>query len=252
MAATFVLVHPAWLGGWCWRKVTPRLRAGGHDVYAPTLTGLGERAHLSNPQIGLATHIEDIVNVLDVEDLRRVVLVGNSSGGMVMTGVAERVPERIAQLVYLDAFVPEDGQSLVDLLPPDRQQAMEGLVKAEGEGWLLPRFAPLPPEKILRDLWGVTADDDVSWMLPRLKPTPFRHFTDPVQRANPVAAALPRTFVRCLQFQLGKHPAFDGHATMARQTPGWRSRELPTPHLPYISHPAELAELLLDLAKQPG
>ncbi len=108
--ATFVLVHPAWFGGWCWGKVTPLLRDRGHDVYTPTLTGLGERAHLANPEISLATHIEDVVNVLEFEDLQRVILVGNSSGGMVITGVADRVPERLAQVVYLDAFVPEDGQ----------------------------------------------------------------------------------------------------------------------------------------------
>ena len=113
--AIFVLVHPAWLGGWCWRKVTPLLRDRGHDVYTPTLTGLGERAHLANPEISLATHIEDVVNVLEFEDLHRVILVGNRSGGKVITGVADRVPTRLAQVVYLDAFVPEGGQSLVDL-----------------------------------------------------------------------------------------------------------------------------------------
>jgi pimeloyl-ACP methyl ester carboxylesterase len=243
--ATFVLIHPAWFGGWCWRKVTPLLRARGHEVYAPTLTGLGERAHLANREIGLATHVEDVVNVLEFEDPRRVILVGNSSGGMVITGVAERVPERLAQVVYLDAFVPENGQSLVDLLRADRRQALEDLVKAEGHGWLLPRFAPLPWEKIVRDGWGVTCGDDVSWILPRLKPTPFRHFTDPVQRSNPAATNVGRTFIRCRQFQ---QPAFDKHARMAQQTSGWRYRELPTPHLPYITHPAELAEVLLDIA----
>jgi pimeloyl-ACP methyl ester carboxylesterase len=108
--ATFVLIHPAWFGGWCWRKVTPLLRARGHEVYAPTLTGLGERAHLANREIGLATHVEDVVNVLEFEDPRRVILVGNSSGGMVITGVAERVPERLAQVVYLDACVRTGGK----------------------------------------------------------------------------------------------------------------------------------------------
>ena len=246
--APFLLVHPAWLGGWCWRKVTPLLRAAGHDVYTPTLTGLGERDHLSNPQIGLATHIEDVVSVLEFEDLRRVALVGTSSGGMVITGIADRVPERLAHLIYLDAFVPEDGQSLVDMLPPDRRQAMENLVKAEGQGWLLPRFAPLPPEKIVRDVWGVTSDEDVSWMLARLRPTPFKHFTDPFKRTKPATVDIVRTFIRCQQFQLGKHPAFDRHAKMAQQTSGWRYRELATPHLPYVTHPADVAEVLLELA----
>jgi pimeloyl-ACP methyl ester carboxylesterase len=95
--ATFVLVHPAWFGGWCWKKVTPLLRARSHDVHTPTLTGLGERAHLACPEVGLETHIEDIANVLQYEDLRGVILIGNSSGGMVITGVADRLPERIAR-----------------------------------------------------------------------------------------------------------------------------------------------------------
>ena len=116
--ASFVLVHPAWFGGWCWLKVAAILRSRGLEAYSPTLTGLGERDHLLGPSIDLARHISDVVKVLEFEDLQGVILVGNSSGGMVITGVAESVPERIAQLVYLDAFVPEDGQSLVSLLPP--------------------------------------------------------------------------------------------------------------------------------------
>jgi hypothetical protein len=151
------------------------------------------------------------------------------------------------RVVYLDAFVPGDNQSLVDLLPTDRRQAMEEFVKAEGRGWLLPRFAPLPWERIVREMWGVTSDDDVSWMLARLRSTPFRHFTDPVRRTNPAAANVGHVYIRCLQFQPGRH-VFDRHAAMARQTPGWRYVELETPHLPYVSHPAELAKVLLDLA----
>jgi pimeloyl-ACP methyl ester carboxylesterase len=243
--AIFVLVHPAWFGGWCWRKAAPLLRASGCEVHTPTLTGLGERAHLANREISLATHVEDVTNVLEFEDLRRVILVGNSSAGMVITGVADLVPERLAQVVYLDAFVPEDNQSLVDLLPPERRQAMEDFVRAEGHGWLLPRFAPLPWKKIVRDMWDVTSDEDVSWILARLKPMPFRAFTDPVQRTNPAATSVDRVFIRCPHFQ---HPVFDQHAKMAQQTTGWRYRELVAGHLPYITHPAELAQVLLDLA----
>jgi pimeloyl-ACP methyl ester carboxylesterase len=97
---TFVLVHPAWFGGWCWKKITPLLRADGYDFYTPTLTGLGERAHLVRPEIGLGTHIADVVNLLKYEDLSDVVLVGNSSGGMVITGVADQLPEAISHIVY--------------------------------------------------------------------------------------------------------------------------------------------------------
>ena len=122
---TYVLVPPAWHGGWCWKKVKPLLQERGHDVYTPTLTGLGERSHLAHQEIGLDIHIHDIVNVLKYEDLSGVILVGHSSSGMVITGVADRVPELLSHLVYVDAFVPEDGQSMWDIIPPDRRPAME-------------------------------------------------------------------------------------------------------------------------------
>ena len=112
--ATFVLVHGGWAGGWQWREVAGLLRAAGHEVFTPTLTGLGERVHLANPDIGLDTHIQDILMVLEYEELRDVILVGYSYSGMVITGVAELAPERISQLIYLDAFVPQDGQSMLD------------------------------------------------------------------------------------------------------------------------------------------
>ena len=119
--ATFVLVHGGWAGGWQWREIASLLRAAGHDVFTPTLTGLGERVHLASPDVGLDTHIQDILMVLEYEDLHDVILVGYSYSGMVITGVAERAPERLAHLVYLDAYVPRDGQSLLDMLGPERQ-----------------------------------------------------------------------------------------------------------------------------------
>src|SRR5438132_4781326 len=121
--ATFVVVPGASAGAWSWnRLVIPMLRRKGHDVYAVTLTGLGERIHLASPEVDLETHIQDVVNVLFYEDLRDVVLVGHSYGGMVITGVADRAPERLRQLVYLDAAVPSDGQAIADLSGPERRQ----------------------------------------------------------------------------------------------------------------------------------
>jgi len=242
--ATFVLVHPAWFGGWCWKKVTPLLRARGYDVYTPTLTGLGERAHLARPEIGLNTHIEDVVNLLQHESLTDVALVGNSSGGMVITGVADRVPDLIAHVVYLDAFVPQDGQSMLDIIPPDRRPPMEALVQSEGQGWLVPRFAPPPWEEIVPEIWRITDEADRRWILPRLQPTPFGHFAEPVHRKNAAAEKLPRTYIRCAQWP---NAVFDRHAEAARQTPGWRFRELATSHLPYITHPREVTDLLLEI-----
>jgi pimeloyl-ACP methyl ester carboxylesterase len=241
----FVLVHPAWHGGWCWKHVAVRLRRGGHDVLTPTLSGLGDRSHVARPDLGLDAHVSDVAGMLTYEDLRDVVLVGHSSSGAVVTGVADQVPERIGQVIYLDAFVPADGQSVVDLLAPERRQILRTLVDTEGQGWLLPRFAPPPWETIVREMWGVTDAADVRWMLERLTPTPFRHFTDPVRRRNPAAERLRRTYIRCPPFT---SPAFDRHAEMARRTEHWRYRELPTSHHPAITAAAAVTDLLLDIA----
>jgi hypothetical protein len=141
--------------------------------------------------------------------------------------------------------VPEDGQSILDLLSPERRKAMETMVATEGKGWLLPRIAAPPWETIVRDTWGVTNADDVRWMVERLVPTPFGHFKDPMRRKNPAADKLSRTYIRCT-----KHPGprFDQHAEMARRTAGWRYRDLPTTHHPAITAPELLTALLLELA----
>jgi pimeloyl-ACP methyl ester carboxylesterase len=243
--AVFVLVHPAWLGGWCWKKLVPLLEEHGHTVHTPTLTGLGERFHLAHPGVVLQTHVDDVVNVLTYADLRELILVGTSSGGAVITGVADRVPERIAQLVYVDAFVPEDGQALWDLIPPQRRPPMKALVDTEGFGWLLPRFAPEPSEQFARQAWQVTDEADLAWMLARLRPTPFGHFTSPVRLVNPAAEQLPKTYIRCHRWP---NPTFDRHAQTAEQDPRWRLLHLDSSHLPYITNPHELAPMLLELA----
>jgi pimeloyl-ACP methyl ester carboxylesterase len=244
---TFVLVHPAWHGGWCWKKVALRLRRSGHEVLTPTLSGLGDRSHVATPAIGLDTHITDVVNLLIYEDLAEVVLVGHSSSGAVVTGVADRVPERIGQMVYLDAFVPGHGESVLDLLAPERRQVLQRMVEREGEGWRLPRFAPPPWETIVREMWGVTDDVDVRSLLERLTPTPFRHFTDPVRRSSATADALPRTYIRCRRFPSAR---FDQHAAIARRSPLWSLRELDTSHHPAVTSPDALASLLGDIAAQ--
>src|SRR5580700_6133742 len=117
LMATFLVCHGAWSAGWAWKKMHPRMQAAGHRLVTPTYTGLGEREHLANPSVDLETHIQDILNVIKYEDLRDIVLIGHSYGGMVATGVADRAREAVAQLIYLDAFVPGHGQCLLDLLP---------------------------------------------------------------------------------------------------------------------------------------
>jgi pimeloyl-ACP methyl ester carboxylesterase len=243
--ADFVLVHPAWLGGWCWKKLVPLLAKQGHRVHTPTLTGLGERSHLAHPGIVLQTYVDDVVNVLTYEDLRGVILVGTSSSGAVITGVADRVPERISQLIYVDAFVPSDGQALWDLIPPQRRPAMEMLVQTEGFGWLLPRVAAQPWAQFAREGWQVTDEADLTWMLTRLRPTPFGFFTSPIRLLNPAAERLPRTYIRCRGWV---NPSFDRHVETASQDPRWHLYQLDSGHLPYITSPHQLAPMLLQPA----
>src|SRR5690606_23173943 len=141
--ATIVIVHGWWSGGWYFQTTARKLRASGHEVYTPTVTGVGERVHLASPEITLETHVQDIVNVLEFEDLRDVVLVGYSYGGMIATVIADRVPERIRRIVYLDAFVPRDGEALQDIIP-ELAARMEALAKEKGDGWRIPREPPQP------------------------------------------------------------------------------------------------------------
>ena len=139
--ATFVLVHGGWDGGWAWRAVAQALRTAGHDVFTPTLTGSGERVHLASPDVGLPTYILDVSNVLRYEDLHDVIVVGSSYGGMVITGVAEAVPERLSQLIYLDGFVPQDGESVADLIGPEFTAFFTHQAHAVGDGWRVPTYA---------------------------------------------------------------------------------------------------------------
>ncbi len=246
--ATIVLVHPAWFGGWCWRDVVPLLRAAGHDVYTPTLTGLGERAHLVGPEVSLTTHVTDVVNACEFNDLKDVTLVGSSSGGTVITVVADRVPDRVKRLIYLDAFLPSHGESTSDLIPPDRWAVLKQLVDSEGAGWLLPRFAPPSWESIVRDVWRVTDPAKLQWVLPRLRPTPIKHFTEPIQLTNTGRARPHLVYIRCPQ---GPAP-FDKPAALARASRDWTYLELRVPHIPFVTHPKELTQALTEvIAKGP-
>lgn len=150
--ATFVLVHGSFGGGWVWAAVAARLRAAGHAVFAPTLTGLGERIHLAHPGVDLATHVADVANVLAYEDLAGVVLVGWSYGGMAATGAADRAPARVARLVYVDAAAPEDGQCVFDIAGPEAREMLEAAAEREGDGWRIP-----PVHDLWRPLFDAAA-----------------------------------------------------------------------------------------------
>jgi pimeloyl-ACP methyl ester carboxylesterase len=230
--ATFVLVHGSSDGGWVWRPVVAQLRAAGHAAWAPTLTGMGERVHLACPAVALDTHVLDVANVLVYEDLRDVVLVGHSYGGVVITGVAERAPARLAHLVYLDALVPADGQAMTDFYPPAARAALEAAARAHGDGWRV----PVGPE------FG-----------PRATPHLLPPLTQPLAVRDPVAAAVPRTYVACTAPSADPlHQPIAATAARLQAAPGWGYRELATGHAPMRSAPLELAALLLDLAPPPA
>lgn len=220
---TFVIVHGAWGGGWAWRRVDRLLRAHGHDIYRPTLTGQGERVHLASPEIGLATHVEDVVNVIRFEDLHDVILVGHSYGGMVITGVAEKVPERIRRLVYVDAFLPEDGESLVTAGPG----------RAERSAWL---------QSTIKDGFSVPPWVKPDQAPPRDVPHPARTLTDPISLKNRAARELPATYI--LTVDPGKQQDdFDPFAERARAR-GWPVLRLSADHNAQWSAPDALVEML--------
>lgn len=232
---TFVLVPGAWHGGWAWRRVEPLLRAAGHEVHAPTLTGVSDRAHLLSPSVGLSTHVTDVVSLIEAYDLSGVVLVGHSYGGQVITAVADALADRIATRVYLDAFVGDDGETATGLQPETVAGHYRESVAGPGFGWLIP----------VRSLakMGVTDEADVAWLVPRLTPHPWRTFTDPLRLTGAVES-VPAEFIECVDWMR----VFRGQAERARAR-GWPVHEIATGHEAMVTAPKDLAGLLLAIAR---
>ncbi len=228
IVAVIVLAHGAWSAAWAWKKLRPLVAAAGHEFFAPTYTGLGERAHLARPENDLETHIQDVVGVIKYEDLRNVVLIGHSYGGMVATGVADRARERVARLIYLDAFVPEDGQALIDFLPQQARQRQLDSVKT-GDGWRVTPN-PIPPD---------TSEEDSAWIAKFRMPQSVRCFQQPL-RLN-AKLTLPRTYIQCMRY--ADQGPFGQFAKRARAE-GWPLYELDASHSPNVTAPGELMELL--------
>jgi pimeloyl-ACP methyl ester carboxylesterase len=243
---TYVLAAGAWLGGWAWQPVTSRLRAQGHDVHPVTLTGLGERSHLATPQVDLDTYIADVVNLVEFEDLHDLVLVGHSYAGHVVTGVADRIPERISLLAYLDTGPPPDGAAFMDLQPPAARQLLDRLVEQDGDGWRLPMPSWAELEEVMGASLQELGPDERDRMRDRATAQPLRTWTQPVSLKNPAREELPKLLITC-SFPLAQvreliaagHPWFAGMAG-----PQWSFRELPTGHWPMFSVPEPLAALL--------
>ena len=239
-APTFVLVHGAWHGAWCWRRLLPLLRAHGCEAHAVTLTGVGERAHLLSPEVTLATHVADVLGLIDAEELQQVVLVGHSYGGLVVTGAADRLlaqsPDRLAQLVYLDAIVPRPGESWSST--HSAEKVAERLAAGQSSGGL--SFEP--PDAAVFGLQGADRD----WVNRRQTPQPLRVYQAPLEFDAQRLASVPRTFIDCTA------PALSTIAVSrerVRSEPGWRVEELATGHDPMVSAPEALAELLLGVAR---
>jgi pimeloyl-ACP methyl ester carboxylesterase len=244
----FVLVHGAWHGGWCWRDVRAILERRGHRVFTPTLTGLGERAHLRLPTPRLATHVQDVMAMIEAEELTDVVLVGHSYAGMVITGVADAMKDRLAHVVHLDAALPADGQSMITQSPgitPAATAATEaGLRALAPDGvWMAP-----PPVSVL----GVPAENAaaVAWLNRRLTPHPLPTWTDPIALRNGGSEGLPRTYILCDRPVMAQ-ASFAAHAARVaagQAGPGWTSRRLATGHDAMVTAPAATARLLLEAA----
>jgi pimeloyl-ACP methyl ester carboxylesterase len=233
--ATYVLVHGAWGGAHGFRHVRRLLQDAGHQVTTPSLTGIGERAHLASPQVGLGTHVQDVVNHLLYEDLRDVVLLGFSYGGMVVTGALEHVAERIRHLVFLDAFVPEDGDTAFGLLGLDPPPPM-----SLGQPWLVP-----PADRDFDD------PDEGRWSQARRTPQPAGCFSEPVRLSRPLEH---HPFGLSYVKATGDPPDAPGNAAFlaaaerARSSQRWQYHEIATNHMVASNRPADLAALLLTLA----
>jgi pimeloyl-ACP methyl ester carboxylesterase len=231
VSVSFVLVPGAWHGGWAWQRVAPLLRAAGHDVHAPTLTGVSDRAHLLSPSVGLSTHVTDVVSLIEAYGLSDVVLVGHSYGGQVITGVADRIADRIAKRVYLDAFAGDDGEAAIDLQPETVAGHYRESVAERGFGWLIP----------VRSLakMGVTDEADVAWLTSRLTPHPWLTFTEPLSLTG-AGQSVPAEFIECVDWMR----VFRGQRERA-EARGWPVHELATGHEAMITAPKALADLLL-------
>jgi pimeloyl-ACP methyl ester carboxylesterase len=233
-ARTYVLVHGAWHGGWCWVRVTERLVAAGHRVFTPTQTGLGERKHLLSAAITPDTFTDDIANVIETEELDDVILVGHSFGGRSIAGVADRMPQRLQHLVFVDASLPESGKSALDQTLPELRDARIKAAQESSGGLSIP-----PPPAAA---FGVTEPDDAAWVERRLTPHPFATYDRPAVLDNPIGNGVPATYIRCID------PAFANTASSAdyaKSRADWQYLEIATGHDAMVTAPAELTKMLL-------
>jgi pimeloyl-ACP methyl ester carboxylesterase len=229
---TYVLVHGAYHGAWCWKDVAARLRALGHEVYTPTLTGLGERSHLIGFRPTLETFIEDVAQVIKYEDLSDVVLVGHSFAGSIVSALADRMPERLAHLVYLDAQVLQSGQAPADTAPPEIIEVYKQRAAASN-------YASIPSPPSVN--FGIVEPAMVSWVEARVTPHPYQTYFDPLVLKHPLGNGVPATYIAVTA------PLFPNTAhsrKVAREQRGWNYLEIPTAHDAMLLAPDELSQML--------
>lgn len=234
---TYVLASGSWHGGWSWGKVAAHLRAANHQTYTPSYTGLGDRAHLLRKDITIETFVEDLVNVILSEELQDVVLVGHSFGGVALAGVADKIPERIRHLVYLDGVILENGKSAFDAyLPADREARLKAANEANG-GLAVPVPNKLPA------LWGLKeGTPDYDWVLRRLTPHPLNSYTSALHLKGSIGNKLPCTYIECTA---PVHPGLAASKKLAQSLGGWNWKSIEAPHDAMITHPRLIAELLM-------
>tara|TARA_B100000700_G_scaffold268979_1_gene310010 strand:- start:1529 stop:2251 length:723 start_codon:yes stop_codon:yes gene_type:complete len=232
---TYLLVHGAWHGGWCWKRVTKLLRDAGHNVFTPTLTGLGERAHLATPDIDIECHINDVLGVIEAEELDSIVLCGHSYGGQVISAVLDRQVGKFSAAIWLDAFVPQDGDCLMDGWPPERIQLTREQVSKTGEGW---KVNPMSPA-----YFGVMDPQDADWVQRRCVPQPIKTFSQPI-RLTGDWKYVPKKLYLLAEYHPNSN--FDRFATPLSHEPDWDVRPIPSGHDVMIDRPDLLAEILLE------
>ncbi len=234
----FVLVHGAWQGNWVWEIVADRLRAAGHRVYTPSLTGLGERAHLAKPEIDLETHIADVIGVIEHHELDGIVLCGHSYGGMVVGGAADRLHERVKSLVFLDAFIPTSGKSLFDLQPPETAQRMRDEARAQGDGWRVKRLSA--------SYFRVMRPDDIARLDRRAVDQPIGTMEQKVNLTGAWEKIPHLAYIRAI----GHRGPFAQFGDRVRNDERWQYFEIPCGHNVMLDMPEALTGVLLGCAAQ--
>ncbi|MEH2514388.1 pimeloyl-ACP methyl ester carboxylesterase [Nitrobacteraceae bacterium AZCC 1564] len=233
-AKTFVLVHGAWHGGWCWRRVSDLLEKQGHKVFAPTLTGLGERSHLLTKDVNVSTHVTDIVNVLKWEDIKDVVLVGHSYGGLVISGVAEQAADKISSIIFLDAFLPENGDSLLEKSSPAFKSAIEAALGRNEVSFKAPPASAFGVE-----------EKDRAWVDSKTTPQPIGTYTEKATYTGGREKIAKKAYIRAEGY---KSPTFDANVVKVKGKSDWKLAEMQTGHDAMVTAPDQLVTLLLQFA----